>query len=43
MGLIPGLVLRADLAKRYSIANNTTSPDYFGKRRVVEFFFGYNY
>lgn len=43
MGLIPGLVLRMDIAKRYSIANNTANPDFYGNHRVLEFFFGYNY
>jgi len=43
MGLIPGLVLRLDVAKRYSIANGTPYLDQYGRFRVVDFFFGYNY
>jgi hypothetical protein len=43
MGLLPGLVLRADIAQRFSIERGSPYPDNFGKIRYVDFFFGYNY
>jgi outer membrane protein assembly factor BamA len=43
MGLIPGLVLRLDLAQRFSFENNSPYQNPFGERRYVDFYFGYNY
>ena len=43
MGLIPGLVIRMDIAQRFAIENNAPDLNAFGKRRYVDFFFGYNY
>ena len=41
VGLVPGLVLRWDVGRRYSINGDQDDPDY--KSRFVNFFFGYNY
>ena len=43
MGLLPGLVLRLDLAQRFSIENNSPYQNPFSERRFVDFYFGYNY
>lgn len=43
MPLFQGLVLRADYARRYSIANGSDRPSPYGKLGVFDFFFGYNY
>ena len=39
--IISGLVLRADIGRRYSFAGRTDEPYY--RQRFVDFFFGYNY
>ena len=44
MALVPGLVLRMDLGRRYSLnAPSNDSLDEFYRDRFVDFFFGYNY
>ena len=43
MGLVPGLVLRVDIAERFAIESNTTFENIYGTGRHVDFFFGYNY
>ena len=41
VGLVPGLVLRWDVGRRYSFNGDQDDPMY--KSRFVNFFFGYNY
>ena len=43
MPLVPGLVLRADFARRYALDNRSRLENPYGERGVFDFFIGYNY
>jgi hemolysin activation/secretion protein len=46
MALVPGLVLRLDIGRRFSYATSRAeraADDPFYRKRFVDFFFGYNY
>jgi hypothetical protein len=45
MALIPGLVLRLDVGRRFSFRGDDSDPDHraYYRRRFADFFIGYNY